>query len=357
MGQNWSEPDQEMSLLPSLPAGTILSDNTSFWCIGAAIKITNSCAVYSAWKIEKRSRKCRKLVVKMKEESNAQFLQELNFYMRAGDAIMLKTLQCLYGLDRLAMPRLVGNGLHQIDEVKYRFLVFEKYGQDLEMIQKTVEKFPEATVYRIGVKILWCLKCIHDNGFIHGDVRGANILRDLDDPGQLRLMGFGRVQKRSKIENDKFIPSNLKYASRDDHQGTLSVRGDVESLAYNLAHWCLGSLPWEKLQNPNEILRSKEKFLNNLEGTQLPESMKLFMEKIRGLQRLDNPDYEELRDILLDSGPTDFGPLKFSEMTFSLANPDTKKRKISTSESRTSLASSNSEEKVEPDPKKFRSDK
>jgi vaccinia related kinase len=333
------------------------------WRIGAAIKTSNSSAVYSAWKIEEKSKKNRELVVKLKPRSNGPLFQEMHFYLKVGKPKELEAFQKIHGLDGLAMPRLVGHGSHGIDGAKYRFLVFEKYGQDLKKIQDELKKFPEATINRIAVKILWCLEYIHQFGYVHGDLRAANILQDPEDPGQVRLLGLGRVKKASNNAGDKIL-GVLKFSSRDGHRGIPTKRGDLESLAYNMVYWKLGSLPWDKLEDPVEIEESKEKFLSNLQDAQLPESTKKILEIIRGLKREDTPNYQQLRDILMDPGTPDSGPLEFSDAAPIPADANINKKRrasqaasVSPGSSPMTLRPRASKEKIEPNPKKSKLEK
>lgn len=48
-------------------------------------------------------------------------------------------------------------------------------------------------------------------------------------------------------------------------QGIPTMRGDMETLGYNLLHWCTGSLPW-KAKGYGIIKEAKRKFLDNLQS-------------------------------------------------------------------------------------------
>lgn len=48
-------------------------------------------------------------------------------------------------------------------------------------------------------------------------------------------------------------------------QGIPTMRGDMETLGYNLLRWCTGSLKWEG-ETYEKMKESKREFLNNLES-------------------------------------------------------------------------------------------
>lgn len=48
-------------------------------------------------------------------------------------------------------------------------------------------------------------------------------------------------------------------------QGIPTMRGDMETLGYNLLHWCTGSLPW-KTKEYGIIKEEKREFLDNLQS-------------------------------------------------------------------------------------------
>lgn len=53
------------------------------------------------------------------------------------------------------MPVYIGSGSHEFNEKKYRFLVMEKFGNDLyKFFSENNGKFPAATVYQIGLQIV-----------------------------------------------------------------------------------------------------------------------------------------------------------------------------------------------------------
>lgn len=155
------------------------------------------------------------------------------------------------------------------------------------------------------------MEYIHSKGYIHADIKGANILlgASKETSNQCYLVDFGlachyTTNKEFKPDPKKAHDGTIEYLSRDAHHGgkfaqkisessdnikensliwifssffhlfhdTFSQeiikfavptrRGDIEILLYNLIHWLGGVLPWEKcLTNPVSVQESKEKHM------------------------------------------------------------------------------------------------
>ena len=58
-------------------------------------------------------------------------------------------------LKSLGVPRLVGFGLHDRDSVKYRFMVMDRFGTDLQkLFEGNGKHFPTHTVFLLGLKLV-----------------------------------------------------------------------------------------------------------------------------------------------------------------------------------------------------------
>ncbi|UYV78380.1 VRK1 [Cordylochernes scorpioides] len=190
-------------------------------------------------------------------------------------------------LNFLGMPRFIGNGSHERGEDKYRFMVMDRFGEDLQkVLDRCKGRFPLKAVYTIGIKVscqedcdngvlqIDVLEYIHQFGYIHADVKPSNLLLGYgpDAEKQVYLVDFGLAckfivndkHKEYKEDLRKAHDGTIEYTSRDAHIGVHARRSDLEILGYNLLHWLAGKLPWlDKLKSPVQVAQQKNKLVTD----------------------------------------------------------------------------------------------
>lgn len=132
------------------------------------------------------------------------------------------------------MPVYIGSGSHQYKDTKYRFVVMEKFDKDLwKIFLDNKRSFPMHTAFRIAVQMLDVLEYIHDKGYVHMDIKGANILlgAQKSNENQCYLVDFGLAAhytvKDFKPDPKKAHNGTIEYTSRDAHDGGSKI------LSYN----------------------------------------------------------------------------------------------------------------------------
>lgn len=69
--------------------------------------------------------------------------------------ILVDAFRKKHNIKSLGMPHFVGNGSHEINKIKHRFLVMPRYGQDIwSLFLENNRKMPLHTVYRLALQMV-----------------------------------------------------------------------------------------------------------------------------------------------------------------------------------------------------------
>lgn len=189
------------------------------------------------------------------------------------------------------MPRYIASGIHERLPCKYRFLVMQRFGEDLQKkLAENNNTFALKTAYTIASKVIDILEYIHSFGYIHADIKASNLLLGrsraptpkgkgiLESQGfhsEVWLVDFGLAEKyqngegkHREYEEDQRRANNgtVEFTSRDAHIGALSRRSDLEILAFNVLSWLSGGrLPWmSNLKDHKYVQECKKYYMERL---------------------------------------------------------------------------------------------
>lgn len=255
--------------------------------------------------------------------------------MRNGRLEDIKNYQKKCGLKSLGMPYMLGHGSEDINGIKHRFLVLPRYGEDLaKKLKKMGNRLPEGTCYRLAIQMLDVYEYLHSCGYIHGDLKPANILLGYGkQQQQAYLVDFGLathyITENFKPDPKKMHDGTIEYTSRDAHLGVPTMRADLEILAYNLIEWLGAELPWVKeniTDTPLKVQKSKESFMSNVKENlkklfpkAVPMALTEYMEYVIKMKFNDKPDYKKCRNMFENALKTLKLPLT-GDLVFKLNN-------------------------------------
>ncbi|XP_004691474.1 PREDICTED: serine/threonine-protein kinase VRK2 [Condylura cristata] len=320
--------NEKYKLPVPLPEGKILDDTEGKqWVLGKMIGSGGFGLVYLAFPTNKPDRDARH-VIKVEYQENGPLFSELKFYQRVAKKDCIKRWIEHKQLDYLGVPLFYGSGLTEFKGRRYRFMVMERLGIDLQKISDQNGPFKKSTVLQLGIRMLDVLEYIHENEYVHGDIKAANLLLGYKNPDQVYLADYGLSYRYCPNGNHKQYQENprkshngtLEFTSLDAHRGVaLSRRSDLEILGYCMLQWLCGKLPWERnLDDPVAVQTAKTNLLD-----ELPESVLKWASSGSGCCELaqylvcahnlaydEQPDYQMLKEILNPSGIS-FGPLEF----------------------------------------------
>jgi serine/threonine-protein kinase len=163
-------------------------------------------------------------------------------------AVKLTTQNCVDEARRVARLKHPGIiSVHDVgNEVGYCFIVFDLVeGANLaDRIRHGRLSWPESAA--LVATVAEHLQYAHDKGFIHRDVKPANILIDQD--GQPILADFGIAVTESELRHEVVTSTGtLAYMAPEQlvSGGTIDARTDVYSLGVVLYEMLTGELPFQ----------------------------------------------------------------------------------------------------------------
>nr|CAJ83687.1 vaccinia related kinase 1 [Xenopus tropicalis] len=340
-------------LAEEFPAGEVLTDSAKKqWKLGLPIGQGGFGRLYLA--DENSSRTVgpdAPYVIKVEPSENGPLFSELKFYMRAAKPDQIQKWSTSHKLKYLGVPRYWGSGLHTKNGNSYRFMVMDRFGQDLQKIFENQGKiFPRKTVLQLGLRLIDILEYIHEHEYVHGDIKASNLLIHHKNLDQVFLVDYGlayrycpdSVHKEYKEDPRKCHNGTIEFTSIDAHKGVSpSRRGDLEILGYCMIQWLCGRLPWEdNLGDANYVTNSKIRYGDDsselmeacFPGKNKPEEIRKFMEAVKELSYTTKPPYPHLREILLQGlktiGSKDDGKLDFSLCENGAVSHNGRKRKL-----------------------------
>ncbi|XP_061890277.1 serine/threonine-protein kinase VRK1-like [Entelurus aequoreus] len=323
-------------LAEEFPPGEVLTDTRkNLWKLGAPIGQGGFGVIYLA---DEDSPKPvggdARFVIKVEPIDSGPLFSELKFYMRAAKPESIKSWMSSHSLKSLGVPRYWGSGMHERGAKRYRFMVIDRLGTDLQRkLEENGKRFPRKVVLQIGLRLLDILEYIHNHEYVHADIKASNLMLGYSDPNQVYLVDYGlayRYAPDGSVKDYKENPKRchdgtIEFTSIDAHKGVAaSRRGDLEILGYCMVQWLCGSLPWEdKLQDPLYVRdykiqsqKSTSEFMTKCFPSQdRPDELQKFMEEVKSLGYQDTPRYDKLRSILqagltsiraVDDGNLDF---------------------------------------------------
>nr|XP_019952785.1 PREDICTED: serine/threonine-protein kinase VRK1-like isoform X2 [Paralichthys olivaceus] len=308
------------NVLPNpLPEGFVLTDSEKKkWRLGNVIGQGGCGLIYLAsLGVGRPATADTDFVIKLEYHENGPLFSELKFYQRAAKAESMQKWMCRRKLDFLGIPTYWGSGLAEYNNLRYRFMVMDRLGTDLQKVcDRNAGRLKKATVLQLGLGLVDVLEYIHENEYVHADIKAANLMQGYKDPDKIYLADYGLsfryspegVHKEYKENPKKGHNGTIEYTSLDAHKGTApSRRGDLQILGFCLLHWLCGSLPWDSvLKNAAQVQEAKTRLMDNLPRSvqQLSvnrtntDEVAAFLLYVKTLGYQDKPDYKHAKDLL-----------------------------------------------------------
>ena len=110
----------------------------------------------------------------------------------------------------------------------------------------------------ITIQLIERIKHVHDNNYIHRDIKPQNFLVGKDNTAKtIYILDFGLAKRyrdehthiHIPLKENRNLTGTARYASCNAHNGLeQSRRDDMESIAYVILYFFKGKLPWQGLK-------------------------------------------------------------------------------------------------------------
>jgi len=163
--------------------------------------------------------------------------------LSAGDGAELfkRQTQMLAAMHHPAIARIIDWGTESIGGMLQVFTVVEHYpGGTLREFLDRGRRLSASQALVVGLDVCRALHMIHSKGWVHGDVRPANIF--LGDDGRVRLAGLG--QKRASSPESMSLEQSFYAAPEVAVGGVADFKSDIYSLSLTLLELVTGSVPF-----------------------------------------------------------------------------------------------------------------
>jgi len=193
------------------------------------------------------------------------------------------------------------------------YLVMELLGPDVYALMKTMGKLSVRTVILTALQTLRTVKGIHEQGYLHLDIKPDNVLLKRKKTAcQCYLVDFGLALKYaysgghySYHEQGEFR-GNAVFASRHMlRRCAPGRRDDLESLIYTWAFMANGTLPWVRedrqslLGNRAALSEVKSNTAPSLVCGILPAQFAEMLADVGGLAFAERPNYAYYTNLLI----------------------------------------------------------
>jgi len=212
--------------------------------------------------------------------------------------------------DSRGVPQIIDSGkLPNTIITNDYFIILPKFDYSLEdsmfKIDSQYAKLTPVLVNNVMSSILNALSYINEKGYLHLDVKPANIMTRNN---RWYLIDYGLAYayrgKENKIDPRVKNTGTAWYMSRDVHKGRLSRKCDLESLVFMLMELDKVKVPWSAkgvaLQDYELLSSLKQSFFDTYQQYNIPDLHKKFVETVNKLVPGSAPDYSFLRRLFVN---------------------------------------------------------
>lgn len=194
----------------------------------------------------------------------------------------------------------------------FTFIAMQLLGKNITelryMCSMKPQRFSVSASVRIAMQCLEAVETLHENGYLHRDVKPSNfaIGGSSEDRHVVYMFDFGlcrnyltRDRKVKPARSNIGFRGTVRYASLNAHSGQdLARRDDIISWFYSFYELTTGQLPWRKTNQRDVVSKFKSKYTPLVLSQSLPHGSKDIAQHVEVLSYEERPSYSYLSDRL-----------------------------------------------------------
>ena len=196
---------------------------------------------------------------------------------------------------------------------KVNYVVMTLLGPSLSELRKRQphQRFSHSTVLRVGIQIISAIRCIHNCGFLHRDVKPSNfaIGASSETSRTCYMLDFGLSRQYTTLTGEVRQPravagfrGTVRYASLNAHLAKdLGRHDDLWSVFYMLVELAVGQLPWRRIRDKEEAGEVKAQYDHKKLIKTMPFEFLNFLSHLKDLTYSQKPDYAMLINVFRSS--------------------------------------------------------
>ena len=191
---------------------------------------------------------------------------------------------------------------------KYHYIAMELLGPSLSQLKKILPNncFSIPTTILLSRHMFSAIQFVHENGYIHRDIKPGNFLIRKDPSYPLVLIDFGLARKylnedgtHVQARTRQGFAGTSKYAAVNAHEKfDLSRRDDLMSWFYSVLELVDGKLPWSGIKDKQKIEDIKKRINEAQLCSSLPEEYREIYHYITTLEFEQTPDYKMILNLI-----------------------------------------------------------
>uniref|UniRef100_A0A5S6QSS1 Protein kinase domain-containing protein n=1 Tax=Trichuris muris TaxID=70415 RepID=A0A5S6QSS1_TRIMR len=243
--------------------------------------------------------------------------------LKTGDAVSIRLVRIkrsrssMLGMEMSLHERLAGN--EYIERVHafgqhdgFYYFVGEHLGPTLAELcsANPRKKFSDMTVFLIGIRMVEAVKSLHENGFVHRNVKPSNFAvgSSPDTNGEVHL-----PRRTTNYKGDSTFASADCLLRRESGR-----KDDLWSVLYIMIKMSVGRLPWDSVVGTAEVARLKETISSTDLLMGCPNELDHIRKHVSSLNFFSRPDYDGMIKIL-DDGLLRRGGSRDSKLDWEIA--------------------------------------